>query len=120
MTYLQKPVLYLEPKDFTRSGELKHFKNKTCVIMAQANYCGHCSTAKPKFQNFAETHPHIVCLTIQADSEKDEDNQTLMKIISSLKPSFEGFPDYFLFRNGKYVDKEIEGRTEQHLEQFIS
>ena len=52
--YLVSPIVYLESKDFTNSGTLKHFKNKTCVIMIQANYCGHCTSAKPLFQKFAD------------------------------------------------------------------
>lgn len=118
MTYLVAPVIYLESKDFTASGNLKHFKNKTCVIMVQANYCGHCTTAKPDFQKFAEKNKDVVCLTIQGDGD-EPDVQNLVKLITKIKPSFKGYPDYFLFKSGKYIQKEIEGRTEASLEEFV-
>jgi thiol-disulfide isomerase/thioredoxin len=111
--YLLDPILYLETKDFTPSGNLKHFKNKTCVIMVQANYCGHCTSAKPEFQKFARNNQSVVCLTIQGD------NKEMVNLITSIKPTFEGFPDYFLFKRGKFVNKEINGRTEADLEQFV-
>jgi thiol-disulfide isomerase/thioredoxin len=119
MTYLLPPVLYLEPKDFKISKEkvsLKYFKDKTCVIMVQANYCGHCSTAKPHFQKFAEKNKSVVCLTIQGD---DKESKALADLVMKIKPNFEGFPDYLLCKNGKFLEKEINGRTEASLEEFI-
>ena len=116
------PILYLEPKDFTSDGNLKHFKNKTCVIMVQANYCGHCSTAKPEFQKFARNNKSIVCLTIQGDGDKvgdGQDSKAMMDLLTAIKPTFEGFPDYFLFKNGAFVNKEIAGRNESDLEHFV-
>ena len=102
MSYLTKPVIYLEPKDFTSLGNLKHFKDKICVIMVQANYCGYCNDAKPSFQKFAENNKNIVCLTIQGDDEKN--SNSLSKIIQKIKPSFQGFPDYILCKKGKYIE----------------
>ena len=118
MSYLLEPILYLEPNDFTSSGNLKHFKTKTCVIMVQANYCGHCTTAKPEFQKFAQNNRSIPCLTIQGDGE-DPNAKHMLKLITTIKPAFEGFPDYFLFKRGKFVDRDIKGRTEADLEQFV-
>ncbi|CCV02145.1 Thiredoxin-like [Invertebrate iridovirus 25] len=119
MSYLLHPVIYLESKDFTNKGNLKPFKNKTCVIMVQANYCGHCTTAKPDFQKFAEKNKSVVCLTIQGDGD-DPDTKKLVDIISKIKPSFQGFPDYLLFKGGQIVNKEINGRTEAALQEFIN
>lgn len=119
MSYLLPPVIYLESKDFTASGNLKHvFDNKPCVIMVQANYCGHCTTAKPQFQKFAEKNKNVVCLTIQGDGD-EPDVKKLVTLITKIKPSFKGYPDYFLYKAGKFVEKEIEGRTEESLEEFI-
>lgn len=118
MEYLLNPILYLEPKDFTPSGNLKHFKNKTCVIMVQANYCGHCTSAKPEFQKFARNNKSVVCLTIQGDGD-DPKTKDMVNLITLIKPAFEGFPDYFLFKRGKFVNKDIVGRTEADLEQFV-
>jgi thiol-disulfide isomerase/thioredoxin len=116
MSYLLKPVIYLESKDFTNKLNLKDFKNKTCVVMVQSNYCGHCTTAKPHFQKFAENNKSIVCLTIE-DSNSD-DSKKMVDVVTKLKPSFEGFPDYLLFKNNKFIPKEINGRTEESLKEF--
>lgn len=122
MTYLTAPVIYLELKDFKvkSNGEinLKHFKNKICVVMVQANYCGHCNTAKPQFQKFANNNRDVVCLTIQGDGDSP-DAKELVQLITKMKPSFQGFPEYLLFKDGKLVDKEINGRDEAALEEFI-
>lgn len=121
MSYLLSPILYLESKDFTASGTLKHFKDKVCIIMVQANYCGHCTTAKPDFQKFADKNKDVVCLTIQGDGDNPEDSEVkrMVELITKIKPTFQGFPDYLLFKNGKLIEKEINGRTEASLEEFL-
>jgi thiol-disulfide isomerase/thioredoxin len=116
--YLLPPVIYLESKDFTPSGNLKHFKDKTCVIMVQANYCGHCTSAKPDFQKFAENNKSVICLTIQGDDERP-DVEELVQLVTKIKPSFQGFPDYLLYKKGKFIQKEIDGRTEASLVKFV-
>ena len=89
--------------------------------MLQANYCGHCTTAKPAFQNFAGKHKSVACLTIQGDDDSNSsDVKKMIDLVIKLKPTFEGFPDYLLFKDGKYVSREIGGRTETALEEFIS
>ena len=116
--YLVPPVIYLELKDFTPSGNLKHFKDKTSVVMVQANYCGHCTNAKPAFQKFAEKNKNVVCLTIEGDGD-DPEVEKMMDLVSKVKPSFQGFPEYLLYKNGKFVSKDINGRTEASLNEFI-
>ncbi|CCV02319.1 Thioredoxin-like [Invertebrate iridescent virus 30] len=116
--YLLPPIIYLESKDFTSNGNLKHFKNKTCVVMIQANYCGHCTDAKPHFQKFANNNKNIMCLTIEGDGE-DPDVKKMVNLITKIKPSFQGFPDYLLYKNGKLINKEINGRTEEALNEYI-
>ena len=121
--YLVPPVIYLESKDFTKSNNLKHFTDKTCVVMVQTNWCPACTAAKSHFQNFAATcDKSVACLTIDGgDDGGDEDSLKRIAIVSALKPAFEGFPDYLLFKNGKYVaGREIAGRTERHLNDFVS
>jgi thiol-disulfide isomerase/thioredoxin len=87
--------------------------------MIQANYCGHCTTAKPHFQKFAENNKSVVCLTIQGDGD-DPDVKKMVNLITKIKPSFQGFPDYLLYKNGKLVEKEINGRTEEALMEYIN
>lgn len=116
MPYLLPPVIYLESKDFTPSGNLKYFKDKTCVVLVQSNNCGHCTVAKPHFQKFANNNKSVVCLTIENDDNPDA--KKMLDLVSQIKPSFEGFPDYLLYKNGKFVNKEINGRTEASLEEY--
>jgi thiol-disulfide isomerase/thioredoxin len=123
MSYLLPPVIYLESKDFTASGNLKHFKDKTCVIMVQATDCGHCTSAKPHFQNFAKENAQdksLKCLTVEVTmSKKSPEDDKWIELITKIKPSFQGFPDYFLFKNGKFIEKELEGRNEEALKKFV-
>lgn len=123
MTYLLPPVIYLEFKDFMVNSKgkvnFKHFKDKTCVIMVQANYCGHCQSAKPEFQKFAKNNKKVVCLTIQGD-EDNSDVKKMLDLIIKIKPNFQGFPDYLLYKHGNYIEKEINGRTEAALKEFIN
>jgi thiol-disulfide isomerase/thioredoxin len=114
MSGLTYPVAYLEPDDFTASGNLKNVKNKTCVVMVQATWCGACTSAKPEFQSFAELADDVLCLTIEDDGE-DPKREHMLGLVKKLKPSFEGFPDYLLFENGKCVPKTIKGRSVHHL-----
>lgn len=117
-SYLLPPIIYLESKDFTSSGNLKAFKDKTCIIMVQANWCGACKNAKPAYQSFAsKAGKNVACLTIEEDST-DPDSLKRLELVKKIKPSFEGFPEYLLYKNGKYVDKEIKGRTEASLAEF--
>lgn len=118
--YLEHPVGYLEPKDFTSKLNLKNFNNKTCIIMVQANYCGYCTSAKQDFQQFAiekKNDKKIECLTIQCDEESN--GEQMLKIVKKLKPEFQGFPDYLLFKNNNLIKKEINGRDITSLEKFI-
>jgi thiol-disulfide isomerase/thioredoxin len=114
--YLLPPVIYLEPKDFKDNLNLKSFKNKICVVMVQANYCGYCTSAKSDFQQFAKSNKNVVCLTMQCDEKNN--GELLLQIVKQLKPEFAGFPDYFLFKNKKFIKKEIEGRDVPSLENF--
>ena len=113
-------VAYLEITDFdTNTGNLINNdipKNTPVVIMVQSSQCGHCETAKPEFQSFA-AKGKVFCATIQADGERESERK-LGKILTTLKPSFRGFPDYLLYVNGKRVDTEISGRSVKDLQDF--
>lgn len=113
--YLTKPVIYLDPEDFTSRGVLKVFKHNTCIVMVQSPNCGHCTTAKPAFQAFAElcsAENKVKCLTIQADDKR------LVDLVLKIKPSFDGYPDYFKFKNGTLTSDIIDGRDVQSLLRF--
>ena len=114
----KKPVAYLENQDFDEKGNLLLSINVPVVIMLQASWCPHCSTAKPAFQQFAdEVEGKVFCATIQADGERNSEKE-LGKRVSVLKKGFRGFPDYLLYINGKAVNKEITGRDVESLKKF--
>ena len=122
--YFDKPVAYLEIQDFNKNtGSLtnnKIPKNIPVVIMIQSSWCGHCKTAKPEFQSFANaTKGKVFCATIQVDGQRKSEKE-LGKIVKTLKPSFRGFPDYLLYVNGKRIDREITGRGVKDLRDFCT
>lgn len=121
MAEFKRPIAYLENSDFDSEGNLVNPqipKNKPVVIMIQSSWCGHCRNAKPAFQEFAnKSYPNVFCATIQADGERESEKQ-LGKRLKVIKPGFLGFPDYVLYKNGKRVDVNIQGRSVSALEQF--
>jgi thiol-disulfide isomerase/thioredoxin len=123
MKHLTKPVAYLEDYDFDSSGKPAGEFRKICmskpvVVMVQSSWCGHCSSAKPAFQEFANKHVNrVFCATIQADGERPSE-QSLAKRIRDIKPDFMGFPTYLLYVNGELSSKDVRGRGVPELEEF--
>ena len=113
---LVKPIIYLEGKDFDTKGNLIRFKDSKLpkIIMIQANFCGHCTDAKPAYQEFAQKYAQkVLCFSIEADVNKDEWGP-LLKLI---KPSFQGFPDYLLVGE---KSKKINGRSVNSIKEFVN
>jgi thiol-disulfide isomerase/thioredoxin len=104
--WLNNPVAYLQDNDFDTNGHLinpKIPKDVPVVIGIFGNFCGYCTKAKPAFQEFAnKTQGKVFCVTIQGDGEV-EGEKALAKRIKQIDPSFQGFPSYVLYKNGKYV-----------------
>ena len=121
MSYLNKPVAYLVNDDFDADGNIVNNqvpKDKPVLVMLQANFCGHCTTAKPAFQELANKHHDTIFFaTIQADG-KEPGEAELGKRLSSIVPGFRGFPEYVLFKNGKLVKKHEGARTVEALKTF--
>ena len=123
MSNLVRPIAYLQDSDFDSKGNLVNPdipKNKPVVIMIQASFCGHCVTAKPAFQEFANKNSgKVFCATIQGDGkEKGEDE--LAKRLDVICPDFKGFPSYVGYKHGKFVAVNNEGRDVNSLEKFAS
>lgn len=120
--YLNTPIHYLQDSDFNSKGMLcneKIPKDKPVLIMLQANFCSWCTKAKPDFQKFAEKYKdQVFCATIQGDGE-EEGEEKLKDRIETIFPNFSGYPDYYLFYDGKRMKKEITGRSVAHLEKFV-
>lgn len=121
MSYLNKPVAYLVDSDFDSDGNMinpKIPKDIPVLLMVQANFCGHCTHAKPAFQELANKNQgKIFAVTIQGDGEEPGE-EALSRKISKIVPGFRGFPEYALFKNGKFVKKHAGGRSVADLEAF--
>lgn len=95
------PVVYLEVNDFTPEGNLVNNLNRLpAFVMIQSNGCGHCTAAKPAFQQLADSAVNFRCLTIQADGDLQSERD-LVPMLSTIYPNFKGYPSYILFRKNK-------------------
>ena len=123
MSYLNKPVAYLVDSDFDDDGNLINPeipKDIPVLVMVQANFCGHCTHAKPSFQELAENSKgEIFAVTIQGDGNEPGEEE-LSSRISKIIPEFRGFPEYVLFKNGKFVKKHEGGRSVSELKAFAT
>jgi thiol-disulfide isomerase/thioredoxin len=80
-------------------------KYDVVVVMAKAEWCGHCQTTKPIFEKaFAQTKCNNV-MSYYLDSEKSRE------IIEALPVKVEGYPTLLRFRKGKF-DKQFAGKRE--------
>ena len=122
MTYLNKPIAYLVDTDFDDDGNLINPeipKDIPVLIMIQANFCGHCTHAKPEFQKLSEENENdLFCSTIQGDGNEDGE-QELGKRLINIFPGFRGFPEYMLYKNGEFVEQHDGGRSSDDLKKFL-
>jgi len=124
MTYLDRPVAYLQNDDFDSDGNIINPDipdNTPIVIMLQANFCGHCTKAKGDFQEFANNNKgKIFCATIQGDGNEKGESE-LAKRLSSMYKGFVGYPTYVGYRNKKSKYKMHDGgRDSKSLQSFSS
>ena len=121
MSYLNKPVAYLQVTDFDDNGNLinpKIPKDIPVVIMAQGNFCGYCTKSKPDFQDFAnQNQGKFFAATIQSDG-KEPGEAELSKKLNKFFPKLRGFPSYFGYKNGKFVKEHEGGRDKDALQKF--
>ncbi len=120
MEYLTPPVIYLDKTDFNENGDLVSIKtDKPIFIMIQAVFCGHCTKAKPWFQEFSlNNKDRVVCCSIQGDAEYP-DAKNMGNIIKKICPNFLGFPSYTVFYNGNYIEYDG-GRKVEDLQNFLN
>lgn len=122
MEYLTPPVAYLDSSDFDGEGNLTNnhllSSNLPVFVMIQAVFCGHCTRAKPWFQEFAEKNVgKVICCSIQGDSEM-ESVKKLSSIIPKMVPDFVGFPTYVIFHRGQKIKYES-GRKTEDLQNYL-
>ncbi len=119
---LEYPVAYLEVSDFDQNGNLTNpkIKNKKVIVMAQADFCGYCTKAKPAYQDFAKkisNRGDIVIATIQGDSKNE--GEKFGGLLQKIVPNFQGYPSYFAIVGGSKIPHEG-GRALADLEQFAN
>lgn len=123
MKYLNKPVAYLQDFDFDSSGNLINQsipKNKPVIIMIQAKFCGHCTVAKPAFQEFAmKNKDKVFCATIEGDG-KEKGESELAKNIKKVYPDFRGYPSYVVYKNNKFLKVHDGGRDLNALTELLN
>lgn len=122
MMFLNDPVQYIVNSDIDSKGNLisnEVSNTKPVMMMVQAGFCGHCTNAKPAFQEFAEKNKDkVACVTIQADGN-EPDEKELGKRLNDFLPEFRGFPDYRVYHKGKLIHNHKGGRSVQDLENCI-
>jgi thiol-disulfide isomerase/thioredoxin len=121
MKYLPKPIIYLDTTDFDDDGNLTNPslpQDKPIFTMFQANFCGHCTNAKPDFYKFAMNNINtVICATIQGDSDLPQ-VKAIKDKINKIYPNFYGFPSYLIFYKGKKIIYD-QGRTANDLQKYI-
>lgn len=112
-------VQYIEPSDFNADMSLKPYVNngKPVLVMVQSMNCGHCSSAKPAYQQlFNNNDLPCVIAAMQV-----EEFQPLANKLQQLDPSFGGVPTYWIFgKDGKFIAPHQGGRDVNSLKSSIS
>lgn len=109
-------IPYLEGKDLNPDGSLKPHvgKGKPVVMMVQGDFCPHCTTAKPAFQDFAKLAQNVVAVTVQTDGgEGDRQAGQLLSKHTAGVPTFLGFDS-----QGKFIKAHQGDRDAKSLQNF--
>lgn len=86
--------MYLEIHDFDPDGHLVDV-TEPVFVMIQSTRCGHCTMAKPAFQQLAD-EKIVRCMTIHGDGERPSE-RAIVPILNKIYPDFKGYPSYLLF-----------------------
>ena len=123
MSYLNKPIAYLVDSDIDANGDLCNPqipKDKPVLLMIQADFCGHCTKAKPAYQEFANKNSgKVFVATIQGDGDQKGEKE-LGKRIEKIDSSFQGFPHYMLYDKNRKRFTHNGGRDVASLEEFVN
>lgn len=114
-------VGYLENQDVDTKGNLinpKIPKNKPVVVMVMAGWCPHCVSMKPIYQEFANQYrDKVFCTVIQQDGDRQSEKDLAARI-KTFYPEFRGYPTFFLYKNGKRINKSLQDRSLQGMVEF--
>ena len=131
MEYFDSPnVYYLEDTEFDSNYTLRTnvvnertgapFFSGVTIVLVQGNYCGHCTSFKPVFQQLAdELAPQgIDFATIQIDGKEPGEQGFQDSISSIIQGPLEGVPLILKFYQGKPVDKHNGDRSAEAVRQW--
>lgn len=112
------PIFYLRKKDFNDNGSLKSnfFKDKLLIIFIHADYCIYCQLAKDAYQAAAieNKNPNILFGAIQADGDVNGESEC-SEFFNKMINTFQGFPDYAVFKNKNPVHITFEKRSKEYI-----
>jgi len=111
-------VPYLEDQDVKDNGDLQSevCKGLPTLVLVQANFCPHCTHAKPDFQKLLDSKNSFTILTIQGDGP-ESDKAAYKKLAHNVR----GFPTYLEFsRDGKFKGVCKIGRDYESLKNHMN
>ena len=110
-------VPYLEDGDITSDGNLKpsFTEGKPVLLLVQANFCPHCTTAKPDFQKLLDCKEKFKIATVQGDGDAMDKAAS-----EKLSKNVRGFPTYLVFnRDGTFKEVCEAGRDYSSLKKYM-
>jgi len=118
----QNTIAYLQNDAFDSSGNLTFpTDNKPLLVMVKASWCGHCKTAAPGFQEFADKYSDkVICGCIREGDGQTPSEKELMGRLKDIMSSFRGFPHFVLYVDGKPVNGTVSDRSVAGYKDFIS
>lgn len=121
---MSNTIAYLQNDAFDSSGNLTFSTdNKPLLVMVKASWCGHCKTAAPGFQEFADKHSDkVICGCIREGDGQTPSEKELMapSRLKTVMPAFRGFPHFVLYVNGKPVDGTVSDRSVAGYKDFVA
>lgn len=110
-------VYYLEDQDVTTNHTLKKYVTddftKPVVLMLQSTNCGHCVSAKPKYEKASQLKDEIKWCTLQMEDEQMKNSLNVWYPDMVGVPSFIGFD-----KKGKFKSIYDGDRSTKSLVEF--
>ena len=86
--------------DFNDNGKIVNSKMSDgfTTVMVYADWCGHCNTAKPIYNDLGKA----CCCQVQCAVIDSDANAKLLERLNSVGITVDGFPTFLQFKDGKY------------------
>lgn len=98
------PIFEFKDSDFNGSKYIGNtpFKKGYGMVLMYANWCGHCISLHPKYQDFAkQVSGFFNVAVIESNEEKYKENMNT-----------HGFPTIYIYKNGNYINETYDGPRE--------